>query len=61
MVVRTQPLVDGSEGEHGPPSGITPVRGRADSLALEAFCDKAETRKLLWTDSQAAIGAEFDI
>lgn len=46
---------------YGPGSGMIAIRGRAVPFPLEPFYDNAETRELLWSKSEAAIGAPFAI
>ncbi|MFT4628862.1 MAG: NAD(P)-dependent dehydrogenase (short-subunit alcohol dehydrogenase family) [Myxococcota bacterium] len=43
----------------GPGSEQTSIKGEAAPFPLEPFYDNAETRDLLWSKSEAAIGREF--
>jgi len=55
-------LADAESGQfYGPGSGMSAMRGKAKPFALESFYDNEETRKLLWSLSESAIGATFDI
>ena len=46
---------------YGPGSGSTAMKGKAEPFALESFYDNAETRDLLWSKSEEAVGGTFDI
>ena len=46
---------------YGPGSGAMALRGKAEPFALESYYDNHETRQLLWTKSEEAIGASFDL
>jgi NAD(P)-dependent dehydrogenase (short-subunit alcohol dehydrogenase family) len=46
---------------YGPGSGSNAFRGKAEPFALESFYDNAETRGLLWSKSEDAIGGEFSL
>ena len=46
---------------YGPGSGMMARRGRAVPFDLESFYDNPETRELLWSKSEEAIGESFDI
>lgn len=55
-------LPDAESGTfYGPGSGPTAMKGRAEPFDLEPFYDNAETRDLLWTKSEEAIGTTFDL
>lgn len=46
---------------YGPGSGMMAPKGKAEPFELESFYDNPETRELLWTKSEAAIGMKFTI
>ncbi|MGI9610156.1 MAG: SDR family NAD(P)-dependent oxidoreductase [Acidimicrobiia bacterium] len=46
---------------YGPGSGMTAMKGKAEPFDLEPFYDNPETRELLWTKSEEAIGKTFDL
>ncbi len=46
---------------YGPGSGSSAFKGKAEPFALESFYDNAETRDLLWSKSEEAIGDTFVI
>lgn len=53
-------LPNASSGEfYGPGSGSNAFKGKAEPFALESFYDNAETRELLWSKSEEAIGDKF--
>ena len=53
-------LPDAESGQfYGPGSGTLANKGPAVPFALEPFYDNEETRALLWTKSEEAIGAEL--
>lgn len=55
-------LTEAKSGQfYGPGSGNTAFRGEAKPFALESFYDNAETRDLLWSKSEEAIGGTFSI
>jgi NAD(P)-dependent dehydrogenase (short-subunit alcohol dehydrogenase family) len=61
-IVSCMCLPDATSGQfYGPGSGTAAFRGKAEPFALESFYDNAETRDLLWSKSEEAIGGTFDI
>jgi NAD(P)-dependent dehydrogenase (short-subunit alcohol dehydrogenase family) len=55
-------LPDAQSGQfYGPGSGTAAFRGKAEPFDLESFYDNAETRDLLWSKSEEAIGATFEL
>lgn len=46
---------------YGPGSGAMAMRGKAKPFDLEPYYDNSETRDLLWTKSEEAIGKSFDL
>jgi NAD(P)-dependent dehydrogenase (short-subunit alcohol dehydrogenase family) len=55
-------LEDAESGQfYGPGSGMTAMRGKAEPFALESYYDNADTRELLWSKSEEAIGTTFDL
>ncbi len=55
-------LPDAQSGQfYGPGSGSNAFKGKAEPFALESFYDNIETRDLLWSKSEEAIGGEFSI
>ncbi len=46
---------------YGPGSGITAIKGKAEPFPLEPFYDNPETRDLLWSKSEEAIGKTFEL
>ncbi len=55
-------LPDATSGQfYGPGSGITAIKGKAEPFDLEPFYDNPETRELLWTKSEDAIGKSFNL
>ncbi len=55
-------LPEATSGQfYGPGSGPFAMRGEAKPFALEAFYDNAETRDLLWSKSEEAIGRTFEV
>ena len=46
---------------YGPGSGTAAFSGEAKPFDLESFYDNAETRELLWSKSETAIGREFNL
>jgi len=54
-------LADATSGQfYGPGSGAMAMRGKAEPFDLESYYDNADTRGLLWTKSEEAIGGSFD-
>ncbi len=55
-------LPDAESGQfYGPGSGITAIKGKAEPFPLESFYDNPETRELVWSKSEEAIGKSFDL
>ena len=55
-------VTDAKSGEfHGPGKGGFALKGKVEVWPLEAFYDNAETRDLLWSKSNDAIGKDFVI
>jgi hypothetical protein len=55
-------LPEATSGQfYGPGSGITAIKGKAEPFALESFYDNPETRELLWSKSEEAIGKSFEL
>ena len=55
-------LTDAQSGQfYGPGDGMTAMRGKAEPFDLESFYDNDATRELLWSKSEEAIGAAFEI
>jgi len=55
-------LPDAKSGQfYGPGSGTLAAKGKAVPFDLESFYDNPETRELLWSKSEEAIGESFDI
>lgn len=61
-ILSAMALPDAQSGQfYGPGSGMTAMSGEAKPFALESFYDNPETRALLWTKSEEAIGQTFDL
>ncbi len=55
-------LTDAKSGQfYGPGSGVTAAKGKAEPFALEPAYDNPQTRELLWSKSEEAIGKSFEI
>lgn len=55
-------LTDAKSGQfYGPGKGMSAYKGKAEPFDLEPFYDNAETRDLLWSKSEEAIGRSFDL
>lgn len=46
---------------YGPGSGAAAIKGKAEPFDLEPFYDNADTRRLLWEESEGAIASEFAV
>lgn len=55
-------LPDAQSGQfYGPGKGLMAPKGKAEPFPLEDFYDNPETRELLWSKSEEAVGVTFDL